>query len=90
MLLFVFWYCHKRGKEARLERTKAEDDLEASVDQLAEKLALADPESEKVVDEAAPITIEEATPVSAEEILFPAEGAPTTKQAEHRFRPKLT
>lgn len=24
MLLFVFWYCHKRGKEVRLEKEKLE------------------------------------------------------------------
>ncbi|KAH0565301.1 hypothetical protein GP486_001301 [Trichoglossum hirsutum] len=26
VLLFVLWYCHKRGKEVRLEREKSEDD----------------------------------------------------------------
>ena len=26
VLLFVFWYCHKRGKEVRLEREKSEKD----------------------------------------------------------------
>lgn len=25
VLLFVFWYCHKRGRETRLEREKTAD-----------------------------------------------------------------
>lgn len=25
VLLFVFWYCHKRGRETRLEREKTVD-----------------------------------------------------------------
>ncbi len=25
MLLFVLWYCHKRGRETRLERERSED-----------------------------------------------------------------
>jgi len=59
VLLFVFWYCHKRGKEARLEKTKVETDLEASVDDLAEKLALPAPET---IDE----TIEDGSQAPAE------------------------
>ncbi|KAI9783544.1 MAG: hypothetical protein M1839_003714 [Geoglossum umbratile] len=27
ILLFVFWYCHKRGKEVRLEHEKSEEDV---------------------------------------------------------------
>ncbi|KAI9858353.1 MAG: hypothetical protein M1824_004374 [Vezdaea acicularis] len=30
ILLFVFWYCHKRGREVRLEKEKAEADKLAS------------------------------------------------------------
>jgi hypothetical protein len=32
VLLFVFWYCHKRGRDVRLEKEKlaAESDMESS------------------------------------------------------------
>jgi hypothetical protein len=32
VLLFVFWYCHKRGREVRLEKEKlaSESDVESS------------------------------------------------------------
>ena len=36
VLLFVFWYCHKRGKETRLEREReADGQLNADVETLA-------------------------------------------------------
>ena len=30
MLLFVFWYCHKRGREVRLEKERIEGEEEVS------------------------------------------------------------
>ena len=40
VLLFVFWYCHKRGKEVRLEKERALTEKEAAA--LDEKLASED------------------------------------------------
>lgn len=30
VLLFMLWYCHKRGREVRLEREKSDGDIEDS------------------------------------------------------------
>jgi hypothetical protein len=41
VLLFVFWYCHKRGKETRLEKERlATEDAEedSDVDQTSSEL----------------------------------------------------
>ena len=40
MLLFVFWYCHKRGKEVRLEKERALTEKEMA--ELDAKLAADD------------------------------------------------
>ncbi|KAI4170514.1 MAG: hypothetical protein LQ343_004891 [Gyalolechia ehrenbergii] len=40
VLLFVFWYCHKRGKEVRLEKERALTEKE--MEELDEKLAVDD------------------------------------------------
>lgn len=40
VLLFVFWYCHKRGRETRLAKERALTDAEAAA--LDEKLASID------------------------------------------------
>lgn len=55
LLLFVFWYCHKRGRETRLEKEKlaAEaDDGDETVSELEESAVL-----EKTEDGEPPITI---------------------------------
>jgi len=41
VLLFVLWYCHKRGREVRLER----EHTEGRVEELPDDLALPAPES---------------------------------------------
>lgn len=41
MLLFVFWYCHKRGKETRLERERTATEnaeLDSDVEQTSSEL----------------------------------------------------
>lgn len=46
MLLFVLWYCHKRGRETRLEREKSEViDGSGRVEELEDDPALPAPES---------------------------------------------
>ena len=42
MLLFVFWYCHKRGKEVRLEKER--ELTEHEVEQLDQEYRAAHPE----------------------------------------------
>lgn len=37
MLMFVLWYCHKRGREVRLEKEKlAAADVEGRVEELSD------------------------------------------------------
>ena len=42
MLLFVFWYCHKRGRQIRLEKER--DLTEHEVEQLDEEYRAAHPD----------------------------------------------
>jgi len=54
LLLFVFWYCHKRGKETRLEKERlaAQDessDLE-SVSDMSDSLMVDDGDSARIKD----------------------------------------
>ena len=42
MLLFVFWYCHKRGRDVRLEKER--DLTEHEVEQLDEEYRAAHPD----------------------------------------------
>jgi len=72
----VFWYCHKRGKESRLEKTKVDEELEASVDDLAEKLALPAPEKD---DNAT----EDTAHVVEEDIVAALEDVPDPIKAQH-------
>ena len=62
VLMFVFWYCHKRGKEVRLAREaeegeEGEDVLEVEVsdDEDAEKVEEELGELEKDIDEKADV-----------------------------------
>jgi hypothetical protein len=44
-LLFVLWYCHKRGREVRLEREKTEEAVDGSerIEELPDDPALPAP-----------------------------------------------
>jgi len=53
VLLFVFWYCHKRGKEVRLEKER--DLTEQEVARLEEEYAATHPESKTTAACDAPI-----------------------------------
>lgn len=48
MLLFVLWYCYKRGREERVEREKSENVVEAGprVEELPDDPALPPAQSE--------------------------------------------
>jgi hypothetical protein len=71
VLLFVFWYCHKRGKEVRLEREKSEDD--ARVEELAKE---GEPSGGTTAADSTPTA---ATPTTTE----PAEAAPVVAAQEN-------
>lgn len=45
VLLFVLWYCHKRGREVRLEREKSESAVDGSsrIEELPDDPALPAP-----------------------------------------------
>lgn len=47
VLLFVLWYCHKRGREVRLEREKSgrPEESDGRIEELPDDLALPAPES---------------------------------------------
>lgn len=47
MLLFVLWYCHKRGREERLEREKSESAIDGSdrIEELPDDPTLPAPEA---------------------------------------------
>jgi hypothetical protein len=61
----VFWYCHKRGKETRLERERlaAEDaDADSDVDQTSSELEEStvldgQAEMEKILNQPAPASV---------------------------------
>lgn len=44
MLLFVLWYCHKRGREVRLESERSVDGSDR-IEELPDDLALPAPEA---------------------------------------------
>ena len=48
MLLFVLWYCHKRGRETRIERERTESavDGEDRVEELPDDPQLTGPRTE--------------------------------------------
>lgn len=48
--MFVFWYCHKRGREVRLAR-EAEEGQEDGEDDDALEVEVSDEEDEKVAQE---------------------------------------
>jgi len=68
ILLFVFWYCHKRGKQVRLSKKTAEkiaaesslDDLEKQVPQPEKDAATKMQAAEKEKNEAAAVPLPEA------------------------------
>ena len=47
-MLLVFWYCHKRGKEMRLEKER--DLTEKEVEQLEKEYAAMDAENRPTID----------------------------------------
>jgi hypothetical protein len=74
VLLFVFWYCHKRGKETRLEKEKlaaqdaqdaqdAQSDLE-SVSDMSDSIMVNDTDSARIAAKAAPTDIQSTSQVA--------------------------
>jgi hypothetical protein len=64
VLLFVFWYCHKRGKETRLERESlaAQGEVDSDADQtssdLDESIVLEkDTEAQKILNQPPPASV---------------------------------
>lgn len=53
MLLFVFWYCHKRGKEVRLEKER--ELTEQEVDRLETEYKATHPDLTTTAEQDAPI-----------------------------------
>ncbi|KAG5914034.1 hypothetical protein E4U42_000725 [Claviceps africana] len=49
VLLFVLWYCHKRGRQVRLESERAVDGSDR-IEELPDDLALPAPEGPRVVE----------------------------------------
>ncbi|KAL9611999.1 MAG: hypothetical protein Q9167_003399, partial [Letrouitia subvulpina] len=63
VLLFVFWYCHKRGRETRLAKERALTDAEAAA--LDEKLASVDTTPPNSADPTAPMDLDERVDTGA-------------------------
>ncbi|TKA61146.1 hypothetical protein B0A49_09159 [Cryomyces minteri] len=64
ILLFVFWYCHKRGKEVRLARTSGGEKGSASESEADESTVLEKPEREEEPGSGAAV----AEPVESESL----------------------
>jgi hypothetical protein len=75
VLLFVFWYCHKRGRETRLERERlaaeqaeADSDFEQTSSELDESVILdKDARVQNVLNQAPPASVPLPAPSPAEE-----------------------
>jgi len=75
VLLFVFWYCHKRGRETRLERERlaaGNEDADSDIDQTSSELDESailekDAELQKVLNQPAPAAVPLPAPSPSEE-----------------------
>jgi hypothetical protein len=75
VLLFVFWYCHKRGKETRLERERlaaeqadADSDFEQTSSELDESIILEkDAHVPKILNQDPPASVPLPVPSPSEE-----------------------
>lgn len=75
VLLFVFWYCHKRGKETRLEKERLaaenagdDSDVDQTASELDESVVLEkDAELQKILNQAPPASVPLPAPSPVEE-----------------------
>jgi hypothetical protein len=75
VLLFVFWYCHKRGKETRLEKERlaaedaeADSDVDATSSELEDSAVLDDQAKfQEILNQPAPATVPLPAPSPSEE-----------------------
>jgi len=101
ILLFVFWYCHKRGKQVRLSKKTAEkiaaesslDDLEKQVPQPEKDAATKVQAGEKEKDEAAAVPLPQADEPETQQSTGAAEESAekeedTTSATEKTTKPK--